>query len=167
LSVLQKIDEWLLSEVFEPVAWYIECHTSALHLTHVTLARGSYWIFTGLVAIPGLYIYSGIIGIVYVVGLIVASDFIIRPAWIRHGQRTFGTRNKLWDDVAKRLLCCILFVIVALVSQQMLHDVAHATRIFVFVSAVFFGVSFAYFLSCECMPPGYTEDERGLVPAST
>jgi hypothetical protein len=151
---LQKIDDWLISHVFEPIAWWSEYHFG---ISGMKLYLYLYMIgFTSL----GLHAYhKSLFFFTFCdIGLILWQIYSVphvEARMIKNGG--LNTNRTLWwvrvagAAMVLPILVLDVFILPARISGASLTDFALAALLL----ALYFG-------ACNALPPGY--EERKLVP---
>lgn len=165
MSIVQKADEWVMVDV-EQRAWRVE---SRRGITPTTLAR---WTFVSLTFVMSAMLFlalneSTMQGLVLGTLMALLMNRLARHALRDFERRPTGTRNPLRDDWVGRILAGAIFATVFGVMKLTPAVLGAPFEMLVLTHVVetLLAIGCVYLLSCERMPPGFAEEEKGLVPS--
>jgi|GEM_PF-1832343 len=163
MEKIQKIDEWLITQIFEPVSWWIEYHTRYSHLRVAQAlllgcAFGAFSLLQTLADMGGDYEkFRWILFSLYIAPVFfffVVYEFFDRILSQREMQNLFRLE---WEA---RLPLIPIFVVCITIGSIIGHDVGGFAT---YAACLFFAWFFA---ACNRMPPSYKEkkDEKIKLP---
>lgn len=165
MSIVQKIDEWLMSSVFEPLAWRIESRFE--FIDNFRIAIICHFLSGAMFAI----ISSIAAGVGFALHMVVVVSFTSFMTWqdmTNEIRRPHAARNPGRDDWVGRVaaigICATLVLVFGRVFVESGKIDTNRCTVLLATSWVFL-CSYRYFRSCDRMPPGYTEEEKSLVPS--